>query len=77
VKAPAIAVANCSATPLKARRGKSLKKGNGDTDETSSSAVHPEKTKSLESSKRKRKLSEAVSNTELQAASSLARLSRK
>jgi hypothetical protein len=76
-KAPAIAVASCLAAPLKAPRGKSSKKGKGGTDEISSSAVHPEKTKSLESSKRKRKSSEVVSNVELQAASSLTQLSRK
>jgi hypothetical protein len=70
-------MASCSAAPLKAPRGKSSKKGKGDTDETSSSAVRPEKTKSLESSKRKQKSSEAVSDIELQAASSLAQLSQK
>jgi hypothetical protein len=41
-------MANCSAVPLKAPRGKSSKKGKGGTDETSSSSVHPEKTKPLE-----------------------------
>jgi hypothetical protein len=76
-KALAVAMASCSAAPLKAPRGKSSKKGKGDTDETSSSAVRPEKTKSLESSKRKQKSSEAVSDIELQAASSLAQLSQK
>jgi hypothetical protein len=77
VKAPAVAVASCSAAPLKAPRRKSSKKGKGDTDETSSSAVRPEKTRSLESSKRKQKSSEVVSDIKLQAASSLAQLSRK
>jgi hypothetical protein len=76
VKAPAIAMANFSVTPLKAPRGKSSKKGKGDTDETSSSTVRPEKTKSLKSSKQKCKSSEAVSDVELQAVSILARLSR-
>jgi hypothetical protein len=76
-KAPAIAVASCSTTLLKAPRGKSSKKGKGSTDETSSSAVHPEKTKSLESSKRKHKSSKAISDVELQAASSLAQLGKK
>jgi hypothetical protein len=56
---------------------KSSKKGRGDTDETSSSTIRPEKTRSLESSKRKRKSSEVISVIELQAASSLAQLSRK
>jgi hypothetical protein len=76
-KAPAVVVASCSATPLKAPRGKSLKKGKGSTYETSSSAVRPEKTKSLKLSKRKRKSSEAISDIKLQAASSLAQLGRK
>jgi hypothetical protein len=76
-KAPAVAMASCSAAPLKAPRGKSLKKRKEGTYETSSFAVHPEKTKSLESSKQKRKSSEAVSDVELQAASSLAQLSQK
>jgi hypothetical protein len=75
-KAPAVAVASCLAAPLKAPKGKSSKKGKGNTDETSSSVVRPEKTKSLESSKRKRKSSEAILDVELQAASSLAQLSR-
>jgi hypothetical protein len=70
-------VASCSAAPLKAPRGKFLKKGKGGIYETSSSDVHPEKTKSLESSKRKRKSSEAVLDVELQVASNLAQLSRK
>jgi hypothetical protein len=77
VKAPAVAVASCSATPLKAPRRMSSKKGKGGADETSSSAACPERTKSLESSKRKRRSSKAVSDAELQAASGLAGLSRK
>jgi hypothetical protein len=77
-KAPVVAVASCSVAPLKAPRGKSSKKGKGSTDQTSSSSiVHPKKTKSLESSKKKRKSSEAISDVELQAASSLAQLGRK
>jgi hypothetical protein len=71
VKVPAVAVASCSAAPLKAPRRKFLKKGKGYTDETSSSAIRPE------SSKRKRKSSKVVLDVELQAASSLAQLSRK
>jgi uncharacterized protein YktA (UPF0223 family) len=51
VKAPAVAMASCSAAPLKAPRRTSSKKGKGDTDETSSSTVRPKKTISLESSK--------------------------
>jgi hypothetical protein len=54
VKVPVVAVASCSAAPLKASRRKSSKKGKGITDETSST-VRPEKTRSLESSKQKRK----------------------
>jgi DNA-directed RNA polymerase subunit N (RpoN/RPB10) len=77
VKVPAVVVASYSAAPLKAPRRSSLKKGKGDIDETSSSALRPEKTRSLESSKRKRKSSEIVSDIELQAASSLAQLSQK
>jgi hypothetical protein len=46
-------------------------------DETTSSGVQPSKTRSLESSKRKCKTSEQVSDAELQAASSLAQMSRK
>jgi hypothetical protein len=71
VKTPAVAVASCSAAPLKAPRRTSSKKGEKDVDETSSSAVCPERTRSLKSSKRKCKLSEGVSDVELQAASSL------
>jgi hypothetical protein len=77
VKVPVVVMACCLAAPLKAPRRKSSKKGKKDTDETSSSAVRLEKTRSLESSKRKRKSSEVVSDAELQAASSLAQLSRK
>jgi hypothetical protein len=53
MKAPAVAVASCSATPLKAPRRTSSKKGKKYTDETSSSAVRPEKTRALESNKQK------------------------
>jgi hypothetical protein len=45
--------------------------------ETASSGVQPSKTKSIESSKCKRKTSEQVSDAELQAASSLAQMSHK
>jgi hypothetical protein len=69
-------MASCSAAPLKAPRGKSSKKRKGNVNETSSSVCF-EKTKSLESSKRKRKSSIAVSDVELQAASSLSQLGRK
>jgi hypothetical protein len=56
VKVPAIAVASCSAAPLKASRRRSSKKGKGDTDETSSSTVCPEKNRSLESNKTEEKI---------------------
>jgi hypothetical protein len=77
VKAPAVAMASCSVAPLKAPRRTSSKKGKGDKDETSSFVVRPEKTRSLDSNKRKRTSSKVVSDAELQAASSLAQLSRK
>jgi hypothetical protein len=51
VKVSAVAVASCSAAPLKASRRRSLKKGKGDIDETSSSTVRPERTRSIESNK--------------------------
>jgi hypothetical protein len=76
VKVPAVVVAFCSVAPLKAPR-RSSKKGKGYTDETFSSIVRPERTRSLESRKWKRKSSEVVSDTEIQVASSLAQLSRK
>jgi hypothetical protein len=50
VKVPAVAVASCSAAPLKASR-RSSKKSKGNVAETSSSTVCPEKTRSLESNK--------------------------
>jgi hypothetical protein len=55
VKVPAVAMASCSVPPLKAPKGKTSKKGRGDTDETSSFTVRPKNTRSLESSKWKRK----------------------
>jgi hypothetical protein len=77
VKMPCIAVASCSAVPLKALRKKSSKKSQGTPDETTSFGVQPAKTKSLESTKRKRRTSEQISDVELQVASSLAQMSRK
>jgi hypothetical protein len=76
MKMPAVAIASCSAMPLKAPRRSS--KGNKlNIDETTSSSVQPAKTKSLESSKRKQKSSEHVSDVELEAASSLAQMGQK
>jgi hypothetical protein len=60
LKMPAVAVANCSAAPLKAPRRRSSKSSRLIADETTSSSVQPAKTKSLESSKRKSKSSEQV-----------------
>jgi hypothetical protein len=77
VKIPAVAVASCSTEPLKASKRRSSKTSKGNAYETSSSTIHPEKTRSLESSKRKRKSSEIVLDTELQAATSLTQMSRK
>jgi hypothetical protein len=77
-KISVVVVAVCSAAPPKARRSRASKKEKakscaGDT----SSVVRPGNTKSLESSKRKRKDSEDIFDAEIQAASSLAQLSRK
>jgi hypothetical protein len=63
--------------PLKASKKKSSKKSQGTPDETTSSGVQPAKTKSLESTKRKRRTSEQISDVELQAASGLAQMSCK
>jgi hypothetical protein len=77
LKMPVVAVASCSAAPLKAPRRRSSKSSLSIADETTSSSVQPSKTKSLESSNRKRKSSEQVSVVELQAASNHAQMSRK
>jgi hypothetical protein len=77
MKMSCVAVASCSAAPLKALRRRSSKKSKVNIDETISSSVQPEKTKSLESTKQKCKSSEHVSDVELQATSSLAQMSRK
>jgi NAD-dependent SIR2 family protein deacetylase len=74
---PAIAIASFSAAPLKASRRKSSKSTKLIISETTSSSVQPAKTKYLESSKRKRKSSEHVSDIKLEAASGLAQMSRK
>jgi hypothetical protein len=72
-----VAVASCSAAPISAPRRRSSKRGPSIADETTSSGVQPSKTRSLESSKRKCRTSEQVSDAELQAASGLAQMSRK
>jgi hypothetical protein len=63
--------------PLKALKKKSSKKSQGTPDETTSSGVQPAKTKSLESTKRKRRTSEQISDVELQVVSGLAQMSQK
>jgi hypothetical protein len=65
LKIPAHAIASCSAAPPKAPRRRSSRSGPSIADETTSSGVLPSKTKSLESSKRKRRSSEQVSEVEL------------
>jgi hypothetical protein len=77
LKVPAVAVASCSAAPINASRRRSSKRGSTAVNESSSSGVEPSRTRSLESSKRKRKTSERVSDVELQATSGLAQMSRK
>jgi hypothetical protein len=72
LKIPAVAIASCSVAPPKAPRRRSSKNVPATVDETTSSGVQPAKTRSLESSKRRRKTSEQVSDAELQAACSLA-----
>jgi hypothetical protein len=77
LKMPTVAVASCSAVPLKAPRRRSSKSSKLIIDEIMSSSVQPVKTRSLESTKRKRQTFKQVSDVELQAASSLAQMSRK
>jgi hypothetical protein len=64
-KVPAVAIASCSVAPPKAPRKKSSKKGRSSVGDTSSSIIRPNKTKSWESSKRKRKASDNISNAEV------------
>jgi hypothetical protein len=78
-KAPTPAAAGSSAAPPKSQRKRALRKekakdGAGDA---SSPAICSSKTKSLKSSKRKRKSSGGTSEAEVQAASGLAELGRK
>jgi hypothetical protein len=74
LKLPAVAVASCSAAPINAPRIRSSKRGSSPASEGASSGVKPSRTRSLESSKRKRKTSELrTSDAELQAASGLPR----
>jgi hypothetical protein len=62
---------------MKAQRRRSSNSSKLIIDETTSSSVQPAKTRSLESTKRKRQTFEQVSDVELQAASSLAQMTRK
>jgi hypothetical protein len=77
LKIPAVAIASCSTAPPRAPRRRSFKSSLLIADETTSSSVVPSKTKSLESSKRKRRSSEQVSDVELQASSNLAQMRHK
>jgi hypothetical protein len=77
LKVPAVVVASCSAAPINAPRIRSSKRGSSSVNKGTSSGVKPSKTRSLESSKRKRKTSERTSDAELQAASGLAKMNRK
>jgi hypothetical protein len=65
LKIPAVAVASCSAAPPRAPRRRSSKSSLTIADETTSSGIQPSKTRSLESSKCKRKTSEQVLDVEL------------
>jgi hypothetical protein len=76
-KAPAVAVASCSSGPPKTSRKSSSRKRKATDDGASSAVVCSEKTKFLESSKRKHKSTDIASEVELRAATSLAGLSRK
>jgi hypothetical protein len=77
LKVPAVAVASCLVAPISAPRRRSSKRGPSIVDESTSSSVQPSKTRSLESSKRKHRTSEQISDVELQAASGLTQMSRK
>jgi hypothetical protein len=77
LKIPAVAVASCSAAPISSPRRRSSKRGPSIADETTSFGVQPSKTRSLESSKRKCRSFEQVSDAELPVASGLAQMSRK
>jgi hypothetical protein len=72
LKMSAVAVTSCPVAPMKAPRRKSSKSTKLINSETTSSCVQLAKTKSLESSKRKRKSSEHVLDVKLEAASGLA-----
>jgi hypothetical protein len=77
LKVHAVAIASCSAAPISAPRRRSSKRGPSASDENTSSGVQPSKTRSLESTKCRRRTPEQISDAELQAASGLAQMSRK
>jgi hypothetical protein len=78
LKLPAVAVASCSAAPINAPRRRPSKRSSSPANEGASSGIKPSRTRSLESSKQKRKTSEPrTSDAELQATSGLAQMSRK
>jgi hypothetical protein len=77
LKLPTVAVASCSAAPINAPQIRSSKRGSSPSSEGTSSGVKPSRTRSLESSKRKRNTFERTLEAELQAASGLAQMSRK
>jgi hypothetical protein len=76
-RTPAVAVASYPSEPSKISRRSSSKKRKDNDDGTPSATVCPEKTKYLESNKRKHQSTEGVTDVELQAATSLTGLSRK
>jgi hypothetical protein len=57
LKIPAVVVASCSAAPISAPRRRSSKWGPSTVDKSTSSGVQPSRTRSLESSKRRRRTS--------------------
>jgi hypothetical protein len=77
LKVHAVAISSCSAAPISAPWRRSSKRGSSVVEESTSSDVQPSKTKSLESTKCRRRNSEQISDAELQAASGLAQMSRK
>jgi hypothetical protein len=77
LKLPAVAVASCSAAPINAPRIRSSKRGSSPASEGASSVVKPLRTRSLESSKQKRKTELRSSDAEFQAASGLSQMSSK
>jgi hypothetical protein len=65
LKVPAVAVASCSAATISAPRKRSSKRGPSVIEESTSSGVQPSKTRSLESTKRKHRTSEQLSDVDI------------